>query len=153
MATILVLHGPNLNLLGEREPDVYGRTTLEEINQRLAQLAQERGHQLMAMQSNAEFELVDRIQAARRFVNLYPTDEDYAYVGQEKYRQIREHGIGTVETRWQHTDGHVIDVLLSSTPMDPDDHDVGVTFTAQDITARNAALRRQQDLEHVVETR
>jgi 3-dehydroquinate dehydratase-2 len=65
MATILVLHGPNLNLLGEREPATYGHTTLEQINQQLEQLARERGHHLLAMQSNAEYELVERIQDAR----------------------------------------------------------------------------------------
>jgi 3-dehydroquinate dehydratase-2 len=66
VATILVLHGPNLNLLGEREPDIYGSTTLTDINQCLEKQAQARGHQLLHMQSNAEFELVDRVQAARR---------------------------------------------------------------------------------------
>ena len=66
MATILVLHGPNLNLLGEREPDIYGSTTLADINARLEQLAQERDHQLLHLQSNAEYELVERVQAARR---------------------------------------------------------------------------------------
>lgn len=65
MATILVLHGPNLNLLGDREPDVYGADTLADINQRLEQLAQERGHHLLCMQSNAEYELVERVQDAR----------------------------------------------------------------------------------------
>jgi 3-dehydroquinate dehydratase-2 len=65
MATILVLHGPNLNLLGEREPGVYGDTSLNEINQSLQQIAQEAGHHLLAMQSNAEYELVERIQDAR----------------------------------------------------------------------------------------
>tara|TARA_B110000503_G_scaffold63672_2_gene100446 strand:+ start:36950 stop:37393 length:444 start_codon:yes stop_codon:yes gene_type:complete len=65
VATILVLHGPNLNLLGEREPDIYGRTTLADINLRLETLAQERGHQLAHMQSNAEYALVERVQAAR----------------------------------------------------------------------------------------
>lgn len=66
MATILVLHGPNLNLLGEREPAIYGSTTLADINRDLATLATERGHHLLAMQSNAEYELVERVQDARR---------------------------------------------------------------------------------------
>jgi len=66
MATILVLHGPNLNLLGEREPAIYGATTLADINRNLATLAIERGHHLLAMQSNAEYELVERIHDARR---------------------------------------------------------------------------------------
>ena len=65
MATILVLHGPNLNMLGEREPDVYGLDSLADINQRLELQAQERGHHLLAMQSNAEYELVERVQDAR----------------------------------------------------------------------------------------
>ena len=65
MASILVLHGPNLNLLGEREPEVYGSRNLADINQALQQQAQDAGHHLMAMQSNAEYELVERIQDAR----------------------------------------------------------------------------------------
>ena len=63
---ILVLHGPNLNLLGTREPEIYGRQTLEDINQHLAQLAKENGATLTAFQSNHEGELVDRVQAARQ---------------------------------------------------------------------------------------
>jgi 3-dehydroquinate dehydratase-2 len=66
MATILVLHGPNLNLLGEREPAIYGSTTLADINRHLEQLAQAQGHQLLHLQSNAEHALVERVQAARR---------------------------------------------------------------------------------------
>ncbi len=65
MATILVLHGPNLNMLGEREPEIYGHTTLNDINQRLQQLAHDRGHHLLSVQSNAEYELVERVQDAR----------------------------------------------------------------------------------------
>ena len=65
MATILVLHGPNLNLLGSREPDTYGRMTLEQINQQLLEQAKARGHHLQYLQSNAEYELIDRIQTAR----------------------------------------------------------------------------------------
>ncbi|MDH3995101.1 MAG: type II 3-dehydroquinate dehydratase [Gammaproteobacteria bacterium] len=66
MATILVLHGPNLNLLGSREPDIYGSTTLADIDLGLEQLARERGHHLLHMQSNAEYELVERVQEARQ---------------------------------------------------------------------------------------
>ncbi len=65
MATILVLHGPNLNLLGEREPETYGRTTLAEIDAALATRARAAGHALSSLQSNAEHVLVDRVQAAR----------------------------------------------------------------------------------------
>jgi PAS domain S-box-containing protein len=67
---------------------------------------------------------------------LYATDEDFEYVGREKYAQISERNTGTVETRWQRKDGTMIDVLLSSTPIDPDDLSLGVTFTALDITSR-----------------
>ena len=65
MATILVLHGPNLNLLGTREPEIYGSDTLADVNQRLEQMARDQGHHLLAMQSNAEYELVERVQDAR----------------------------------------------------------------------------------------
>ena len=65
MAQLLVLHGPNLNLLGSREPDVYGRTTLAEIDADLAARAAAAGHQLDALQSNAEHALVERVHAAR----------------------------------------------------------------------------------------
>lgn len=66
MNSILVLHGPNLNLLGQREPDVYGRVTLAEINQKLQQLAQANGATLLHFQSNAEAALVERVQSARQ---------------------------------------------------------------------------------------
>lgn len=65
MATLLVLHGPNLNLLGQREPEIYGHDTLEDINRRLTELCVDRGHHLMALQSNAEYELIERIHDAR----------------------------------------------------------------------------------------
>lgn len=65
---------------------------------------------------------------------LYPSDEDFEYAGEEKYKQIRDKGTGTVETRWQHKDGKVIDVLLSSTPLDLNDWSIGAIFTALDIT-------------------
>ena len=65
MKKILVLHGPNLNLLGSREPDVYGRVTLDEINDNLTQQAQKSGASIAAVQSNAEVVLVERVQAAR----------------------------------------------------------------------------------------
>ena len=65
MARLLVLHGPNLNLLGSREPEVYGRATLADIDAGLARRAAEAGHALESFQSNAEHALVDRVQAAR----------------------------------------------------------------------------------------
>ena len=76
MADILVLNGPNLNLLGTREPGVYGATTLEQICQNLVQLATEAGLQLESFQSNAEHLLIDRIHQAGkdgvRFIIINP---------------------------------------------------------------------------------
>lgn len=66
MATILVLHGPNLNLLGTREPDKYGTDTLADINARLVSAAKAGGHHLLTLQSNAEYELVERVHEARK---------------------------------------------------------------------------------------
>ncbi len=66
MATILVLNGPNLNLLGSREPEHYGTTGLAQINDRLTKSAQAAGHDLAAFQSNAEHALIERIHAAQQ---------------------------------------------------------------------------------------
>ena len=65
MAKLLVLHGPNLNLLGSREPEIYGTATLEDIEGRLAALAAEAGHELECMQSNGEQALIERIHQAQ----------------------------------------------------------------------------------------
>jgi PAS domain S-box-containing protein len=70
---------------------------------------------------------------------LYPTQQDYDYVGQEKYRQIAETWTGSVETRCEKKDGTIMDIILSSTPLDTDDLAKGVTFTALDITASKQA--------------
>ncbi len=64
MAGLLLLNGPNLNLLGQREPGLYGSATLEDIETRCTRLASDLGHDLTCFQSNAEHELVDRIQGA-----------------------------------------------------------------------------------------
>ncbi len=79
---------------------------------------------------------------------LYLTDEDFEFVGSEKYAQIHKHGIGTLETRLQRKDGKVIDVLLSSAPIDPNDFSKGITFAALNITNRKkaeAALRKSEE--------
>jgi 3-dehydroquinate dehydratase-2 len=72
LANILVLHGPNLNLLGEREPAIYGSTGLAGIDAGLASQAKAAGHELWSFQSNAEAALVERVHAAR--------GEDIAFV-------------------------------------------------------------------------
>ncbi|MDJ0698424.1 MAG: type II 3-dehydroquinate dehydratase [Woeseiaceae bacterium] len=64
MSDFLLLNGPNLNLLGSREPEVYGGTRLADIEKRSKELAAELGHTLTAFQSNAEHELIDRIHDA-----------------------------------------------------------------------------------------
>lgn len=66
MATILVLHGPNLNMLGLREPGIYGAATLETITRQLTQMCVDAGHHIQSLQSNAEYELIDRIHDARK---------------------------------------------------------------------------------------
>lgn len=76
MARILVLNGPNLNLLGTREPEVYGRTTLAEIDAALVAQGAAAGHEVLTLQSNAEHVLIERIHAARedgtRFILINP---------------------------------------------------------------------------------
>lgn len=65
MPNVLVIHGPNLNLLGEREPAIYGRTGLKEVDRRIRELGEELGVAVESFQSNSEGALVDRIQQAR----------------------------------------------------------------------------------------
>ena len=65
MAAILVLHGPNLNLLGTREPEIYGSETLDEINHRLQSEAERAGASLTCLQSNSEQEMIESIHQAR----------------------------------------------------------------------------------------
>ncbi|WP_287126544.1 PAS domain S-box protein [Desulfobacter sp.] len=79
---------------------------------------------------------------------LYPSDKEFELVGLEKYAQIADHATGTVETRWQKKDGTIMDVLLSSTPVDLQDQSKGVTFTALDITDRKQA---ENELNHAHE--
>jgi two-component system, cell cycle sensor histidine kinase and response regulator CckA len=70
---------------------------------------------------------------------LYVSDEDYDLVGREKYRQIREEGTGTIETRWRRKDGSIMHLILSSSPLEGNNLLKGVTFTALDITERKQA--------------
>ncbi|MDX1498197.1 MAG: type II 3-dehydroquinate dehydratase, partial [Salinisphaeraceae bacterium] len=64
MARLLLLNGPNLNLLGSREPDVYGHTTLQDIEKRSREQVENAGHQLDCYQANGEGELIQRVQQA-----------------------------------------------------------------------------------------
>ena len=72
---------------------------------------------------------------------IYPTQEEFDYVGNEKYKQINKMGTGVVETRFVCKDNSVIDVLLSSAPVNPDDLLAGVVFTAMDITEQKRSLK------------
>jgi len=74
---------------------------------------------------------------------LYPADEDFEHVGTVKYAMIRERGTGTVGTRWRCKDGTILDILLSSTPVDLSDIRAGVMFTALDITDRKDSKTRR----------
>ena len=85
MARILLLNGPNLNLLGTREPAVYGTATLKDIENRAQEGARALGHELTAMQSNAEHELIDQVHAAKRdqvaFIIINPGSFTHTSVG------------------------------------------------------------------------
>jgi len=77
---------------------------------------------------------------------LYPDDEEFERVGRDKYHQISEKGIGSVETRWKRKDGRLVTIQLTSSPIDPANRGEGVTFTALDLTARlesEEALRQK----------
>jgi PAS domain S-box-containing protein len=78
---------------------------------------------------------------------LYPNELEFAFVGTAKYAQIQESGSGMVETRWQHRDGRMIDVLLCSTPLDGGNPSKGVMFTALDITERKRSEAERLELE------
>lgn len=88
---------------------------------------------------------------------LYPSIKEFNFVGKEKYRQISEKGTGTVETNFKRKDGKIIDVLLSSTPLNINDLKIGVTFTALDITERKKDLlelkKHRLHLEEIVKER
>jgi PAS domain S-box-containing protein len=78
---------------------------------------------------------------------LYPSDEEFEWVGGEKYAQIHERGTGSVETHWMCKDGQIMDVLLSSVPLNPSDLSAGVTFAALDITERKLSERALKESE------
>ena len=83
---------------------------------------------------------------------LYPSDDEFDFVGREKYRQIAERGVGSVETRWRRKDGQIIHVLLSSSPIVAGDLSAGVRFTGLDITERRRLeqeVRQAQKMEAI----
>ena len=98
MARVLVIHGPNLNLLGEREPAVYGRVTLEQINESLERVAKEEGHELKILQSNHEGEIVEQIQNARGWAQaLVINPAAYTHTSLAIGEAVAASGIPTVE--------------------------------------------------------
>lgn len=76
---------------------------------------------------------------------LYPNDEEFFYVGEEKYRQILSYGKGTVETKWVKKSGEIIDIILSSTPLNLNNLSEGTTFTAVDITSLKRAINQSNN--------
>jgi 3-dehydroquinate dehydratase II len=95
---ILVLHGPNLNLLGEREESVYGKITLDEINKRLVELAERSGVKLTIHQSNSEGSLVDEIQKARgRYEAILINPAAYTHTSVALRDAVASVGIPAVE--------------------------------------------------------
>lgn len=107
---------------------VHVNRVLKDVNKRLCD-----------MLGYSRDELIDK--SARI---LYPTEEDFEYVGREKYRQMAKYGIGTVETRWKRKDGEIINIILSSSPVRPGDLSE-ITFTALDITERKRAEMELED--------
>ncbi len=101
---------------------------------------------LCEMTGYKEQELVN--QSARK---LYPDDESFEYVGREKYAQIADRGTGDVETQWLRKDGTIIDVLLSSTPINLNNWSEGVTFTALDMTERKRVEKSLQQKNQEIE--
>ena len=95
--------------------------------------------QLCRMLGYTRNELVG--QSARR---VYPSEEVFARVGREKYAQIQQHGVGTVETQWRRKNGEIFPVLLSSSPMNPARIEEGTTFTVLDLSSRQQALEQAQ---------
>lgn len=100
---------------------------------------QEVNDQLCQMVGYTRNELVG--QSARL---VYPSEEVFTRVGREKYAQIQQHGVGTVETQWRRKNGEIFPVLLSSSPMNPDRIEEGTTFTVLDLSSRQQALEQAQ---------
>ncbi|MDH7576208.1 MAG: type II 3-dehydroquinate dehydratase [Bacillota bacterium] len=112
MARILVLHGPNLNLLGEREEEIYGAVTLAEINRELARQGEAAGVEVDFFQSNHEGDLIDRIHAAKNSADLIIINPGalthYSFALQDALRAVRlpviEVHLSNIYTRepWRH---------------------------------------------------
>lgn len=108
---------------------VVSNRVITEINEKFCQILGYSSQELLGKESTL----------------VYPSIEEFEKVGQEKYKQIQEKGTGTVETQFKRKDGKIIDIILSSTPLDINDLSKGVTFTALDITERVAVLKELEN--------
>jgi len=98
MKKILVIHGPNLNLLGKREPDIYGKITIKQINKGLQKLAKKKGAKIDIFQSNHEGEIVDKIQKAKgKYASLLINPAAYTHTSVAIRDAILATDIPTVE--------------------------------------------------------
>ncbi|MEN4041305.1 MAG: type II 3-dehydroquinate dehydratase [Anaerolineaceae bacterium] len=103
MITVLVLHGPNLNLLGEREPEVYGRLTLEEIDRRLVALGRDLGIAVQTRQSNHEGELIDALHAARGMQGVIFNPAGYTHTSVALRDAVAAIGVPVIEVHLSNT--------------------------------------------------
>ena len=120
---------------------VVSKRILTEVNQKFCEMMGYKEKELLGKESKM----------------LYPNKEEFEWVGKVKYDQIKEKGTGTVETKMKRKDGKIIDILLSSTPMDMNNLDIGVSFTALDITQQkinvNELEKHRNHLEEIVKKR
>lgn len=103
MITVLVLHGPNLNLLGEREPEVYGRLTLAEIDRRLVALGRDLGIAVQTRQSNHEGELIDALHAARAMQGVIFNPAGYTHTSVALRDAVAAIGVPVIEVHLSNT--------------------------------------------------
>lgn len=115
------------------------------IGQVLNQVIKQANDKLCAMTGYSSEELI-----GQNVRILYPSQKEFEWAGREKCSQIREKGTGTVETKWQRKDGAIIDVLMSSTPVDRIDQTAPVIFTALDISDQKMAEAERRDLENLL---
>lgn len=102
---------------------VVSNRILMEVNERMCEITGYSANELVGQNSRM----------------IYPSDEEFESVGKYKYEQIKKYGTGMIETSFLRKDGKLIDIILSSTPIDPDDLSIGVTFTVLEITGRKKA--------------
>ena len=145
---ILVIHGPNLNLLGKREPEIYGSITLEEINRRISDLAGDLGIGVLFYQSNHEGELVQRIQDSLGSVDAIVINPGaYTHTSVALRDAVLSTGIPTVEVHLSNIyrreefrrHSYLADVALGQvTGFGPESYQLGVRAAVSFLNARKA---------------